>query len=259
MNLFHKFLLALLSVNLFLAGSTALPRASREDHPHLSQINKRAPPAIESWPLYIRWSEMVADPDIMVPGIADVEVGHEEGNVITYVGEGQGCREKKATKENKIAALYTIVWQGTLVTTQDGDSSSQKVAIKGARGNNGDLVIYGGTLQKQFSDNANILPVIDYLVAGRYKYLIMPWVEGKSLESNFGSFSSQGAVNSGFKQVLNAVSALHGAGIMHRDLKPENLLFDSGTLKLMDFDHATKDGESYEYGLGTPSYAAPGM
>lgn len=89
---------------------------------------------------------MVADPEITVPGVAKVEVGHEEGNVISYMGEGQGCEEKKATEENKIAALYTIVWQGTLVTTQDGHSSSQEVAIKGARGNSGYLVIYGATL-----------------------------------------------------------------------------------------------------------------
>lgn len=64
---------------------------------------------------------------------------------------------------------------------QDDTKSTQEAAIKSARGNSGELVLYGGTVQKKISENDNILPVIVYVVAGRYKYMNMPWVSGKPL------------------------------------------------------------------------------
>lgn len=256
MNILNQILLALLSINLFLTSTTAIPRVYSR---HLPQISKRAPPEIENWALYRQWEELVSDPDIGVPAVPEVEVGTLEDKTVVYVGEGGDCEKRATMIGSPVSALYTAVFKGQLVTTrQDGTQSTQDVAIKRGRGNPGDLVLYGGSVQKQFSDNSNILPVIDYLTAGRYRYLIMPWVNGQSLETNFGAFSGQDAVNSAFKQILNAVSALHSQGYMHRDLKPENVLNDGGTLKLMDFDHTTHDPQSFEYGLGTPSYAAPG-
>lgn len=256
MNILSQVLFALLSINLFLSSSAAAPRGLHARHQ--PSLDKRTPPEIDNWPLYRHWEELITDPELGVPAVPNVEEGTLEGKTVVYVGETGNC-EKRATMGKNIGGVYTAVFQGELVTIkQDGTQSTQEVAIKRGRGNSGDLVLYGGTVQKQFSNNDNILPVIDYLVAGRYKYLIMPWVGGSSLEQNFGAFSGSDAVNGAFKQILNAVSALHSAGYMHRDLKPENLLNDGGTLKLMDFDHTTQQSSSYEFGLGTPSYAAPG-
>lgn len=256
MNILSQILFSLLSISLFLSTSAAAPRGLQaRDQPSLA---KRAPPEIENWPLYRAWADLLSDGELGVPTIPNVEEGTLEGKTLVYVGETGNC-EKRATMEESVTALYTAVFRGELVTIkQDGTQSKQEVAIKRARGNMGDLVLYGGTVQKQFSDNNNILPLIDYLVAGRYKYIILPWVSGKSLEQNFGAFSGPDAVNGAFKQILNAVSALHSAGYMHRDLKPENLLNDGGTLKLMDFDHTTQQSSSLEFGVGTATYAAPG-
>lgn len=257
MNILSQILFALLSISLFLSSSAAAPRGL--DARRQPSLQKRVPPEVENWPLFRNWEEQITDPELGVPAVPNVEVGTREGSTIVYVGETGNC-EKRATMGEKVAAFYTVVYRGELVTIkQDGTQSTQEVAIKRARGNPGDLVLYGGTVQKQFSDNDNILPIIDYLVAENYKYIIMPWVSGQSLEKNFGSFSGSDAVNGAFKQILNAVSALHSAGYMHRDLKPENLLNDGGTLKLMDFDHTTQQPSSYEFGLGTATYAAPGM
>lgn len=38
-----------------------------------------------------------------------------------------------------------------------------------------------------------------------------------------------------WKQMLEAVNAIHSQGIIHNDLKPANFLFVEGRLKLIDF------------------------
>lgn len=125
------------------------------------------------------WETLVADPEIGVPAVSNVEVATWEDKTLVYVGEGPNCEKRATIIGSPISALYTAVFRGNLVTVaRDGTQSTQDVAIKRGRGNSGELVLYGGSVQKQFSNNGNILPVIDYLVAGRYKYLIMPWVNG---------------------------------------------------------------------------------
>ena len=66
------------------------------------------------------------------------------------------------------------------------------------------------------------------------------------------------------KNVLNAMAACHGAGIIHKDLKPENILIDSEKgfqLKIIDFGTAKSQFEELEMTIdqvfGTPYYSAP--
>lgn len=59
--------------------------------------------------------------------------------------------------------------------------------------------------------------------------------------------------------LIQALEAVHQAGIIHRDIKPENLCFDSyGYLHLTDFGIAKIwEPENSNENSGTPGYMAP--
>jgi len=63
------------------------------------------------------------------------------------------------------------------------------------------------------------------------------------------------------KQVLEAISYIHGLGIIHRDLKPENLLYyrdKDSKIMITDFGLAkVEDNEVQKTACGTPGYVAP--
>ena len=57
-------------------------------------------------------------------------------------------------------------------------------------------------------------------------------------------------------QLISAVEALHGAGLLHRDIKPDNILFVKGVLKLGDLGLVCEAELEHSIG-GTPSHMPP--
>jgi serine/threonine-protein kinase len=113
-------------------------------------------------------------------------------------------------------------------------------------------------------DHPNIVPIYDFAEHESRPYLVMKFIEGKTLKARL----AEGPVER--DQVLRVVQAVgaglgyaHGRGILHRDVKPSNvLLADDGQIYLADFGLA-RIAQSAEASLtndmivGTPQYISP--
>jgi serine/threonine protein kinase len=94
-------------------------------------------------------------------------------------------------------------------------------------------------------------------------YLVMALVEGENLEQRLaraGPFGVEDAVGV-LVEVLEALDAIHKAGVVHRDLKPSNLILSAGGVRVVDFGIATvADGTKLTQAMdrmGTVHYMAP--
>ncbi len=113
----------------------------------------------------------------------------------------------------------------------------------------------------------NIVRVHDVETVAEDVFLIMEHVADGSLTERLGArgpMPEEEAVRMA-TDVLAALSALHGAGVLHRDVKPSNVLLDEdGTAKLSDFTVARQSvsgqtlAEPHDSAsLGTLSYMSP--
>ncbi len=110
----------------------------------------------------------------------------------------------------------------------------------------------------------NIVQVHDVGQQGQYYYIVMDFIEGKSL---LGVLQEKKRLDpatalSIVQQIGSALDYAHGKGVVHRDVKPSNILIDGqGKAYLSDFGIAkaawtsqlTRTGVS----LGTPEYMSP--
>jgi len=109
----------------------------------------------------------------------------------------------------------------------------------------------------------NIVNVFDYGEDGGVLYLIMEYLEGKSLEKLVEGHNILPieTIIPMYDQVCGALDHAHQHGIVHRDIKPANIMIlDNGLVKVTDFGIAkmvsmgmTQAGQV----LGTPNYMSP--
>ncbi|MDF1660231.1 MAG: protein kinase [Planctomycetota bacterium] len=111
----------------------------------------------------------------------------------------------------------------------------------------------------------SIIGVYDFKDEEDFPYLVMEYVEGKSLRQLLdeqGCLPLKGVVWTALK-LATALAAAHTKKVVHRDLKPENVLISKNRdVKLADFGLTRLDGDisalSDPGGLyGTPQYMAP--
>ncbi len=111
-------------------------------------------------------------------------------------------------------------------------------------------------------NHTNIVGVYDFgITAGGHLYLVMEWIEGRSLHDliHKGSLSLRKATNLAM-QLCEALTFAHDHQIIHRDIKPGNIMVnDSDHVKVADFGLArpVSDEAEQENPYGTPDYAAP--
>jgi len=113
-------------------------------------------------------------------------------------------------------------------------------------------------------EHPNIVPVYDYAEHEKRPYLIMKFVEGKTLKARMeqGPLKAD-EISKIVDAVGSALSYAHKQGVLHRDIKPSNvLLSNDGQIYLADFGLArmAQAGESTlssDTMLGTPQYISP--
>ncbi len=119
--------------------------------------------------------------------------------------------------------------------------------------------------------HAHAVGVIDSGTSGNVPYLVMEFQSGRPLSKLLERASLPPARAVGIaRQVLAALAAAHGVGVVHRDLKPDNILMMNGVagdvVKILDFGlaklahgsgEATTELTRTGLVLGTPGYMAP--
>lgn len=113
-------------------------------------------------------------------------------------------------------------------------------------------------------NHPSVVAVYDVVEEDGRPWIIMELVRAPSVEevvATMGALPVRQAADVG-RQVLSALVAAHGQGILHRDVKPSNvLLTDDGRAVLTDFGIATAEGESSltKTGMvtGSPGFLAP--
>ncbi len=107
----------------------------------------------------------------------------------------------------------------------------------------------------------NLIPVLDASDTGVAPFLVMPRLEGRTMEAHLRTIPRKPLpVALWFvRQVAQALEALHAAGWVHGDIKPENAMIGTtGHVTLIDLGFAEKIHTSTNRLFrGTPDYAAP--
>jgi serine/threonine protein kinase/Flp pilus assembly protein TadD len=113
----------------------------------------------------------------------------------------------------------------------------------------------------------HIASVYDVFEEGADTFLVMEYVEGKSLRQQLGRAMPVEDFLPIALQCATALAAAHERGILHRDIKPENIMLTpAGRVKILDFgiakrlpradETASVESRSGTFS-GTPAYMAP--
>ena len=116
----------------------------------------------------------------------------------------------------------------------------------------------------RFNNTDKIVNVYDFFEQNGTAYIVMEYLRGKSLsryaKDHGGKISVSAAINVIMK-MCDALSYVHGAGMVHRDISPDNIFVEkTGKIKLIDFGAARESYGNEEKTLSIvlkPNYAPP--
>jgi eukaryotic-like serine/threonine-protein kinase len=114
-------------------------------------------------------------------------------------------------------------------------------------------------------DHPNIVKVFEYGVDDESlnNYIVMEYLDGAPLSKSRARIQQLSCKDKSriVHQAADAMSAIHGLGVLHRDIKPSNMMIDKNfNLKLTDFGIAKMpDSELTRKSdlLGSPGYMSP--
>ena len=116
----------------------------------------------------------------------------------------------------------------------------------------------------RFNNTDKIVNVYDFFEQNGTAYIVMEYLRGKPLsryaKDHGGKISVSAAINVIIK-MCEALSYVHGAGMVHRDISPDNIFVEkTGKIKLIDFGAARESYGNEEKTLSIvlkPNYAPP--
>ncbi|MCH7994860.1 MAG: protein kinase [Planctomycetes bacterium] len=116
-------------------------------------------------------------------------------------------------------------------------------------------------------NHPNIITIFEIGDSDFGRYIAMEHVEGQTLRRHTGEPSPLEFVSDVGRQLAEALSVAHAAGIVHRDIKPDNVMVrDDGYVKLLDFglvrlapSEAPLAADKKTDCVNMPTVTAPGM
>lgn len=161
----------------------------------------------------------------------------EGGFGITYIGWDLNLELRVAIKEyypNGFVSRNSAVSQTlTVFTGQKGDFFERGL----------ERFVDEARRLGKFWGMSGIVGVKDYFRENKTAYIVMEFAEGQTLKELLGH-QPQGRLPAAqvfemMRPVMDALEAVHAAGIIHRDISPDNLMVDpKGNVRLLDFGAA---------------------
>ena len=135
---------------------------------------------------------------------------------------------------------FGVIYEGENLHT------GEKVAIKEQKTGDIRRFLREARILHDYADEPNIVTVLDYFEDNEKAYLIMEYLDGKTLAEVIrqeGKWPTEKAVRA-FVPVMHALERMHEKGVIHRDISPDNLIVrPDGSLVLMDFGSAKQKND----------------
>ena len=158
----------------------------------------------------------------------------EGGFGITYIGMDTTLGKRVAIKEfyPSGAANRTNLLSDEVIVSKSKTEFFQKGVVR---------FLEEAKNVAQFYEEEGIVDVLDYFEANHTAYIVMEYVEGKTLKdcvNQNGKFRLDKLIEL-LTPVMKSLSVVHARGIIHRDISPDNIMLTNrGKMKLMDFGSA---------------------
>jgi serine/threonine protein kinase len=157
---------------------------------------------------------------------------------ITYVAYDLILELKLAVKEFFPMGLVARARGSSEVDTYAGEQKEQYAFGL-------DRFLYEAKTLARFSEHPNIVTVRDFFPANGTAYMVMNYIEGKTLEEYLKSAGGKIPFPKMIEimmPVMDALREVHQAGIMHRDISPDNIFIrNDGRVSLIDFGSARQE------------------
>ncbi|KAL8026396.1 hypothetical protein ABFX02_14G024400 [Erythranthe guttata] len=134
--------------------------------------------------------------------------------------------------------VSAIVYKALCITMDSAVVAIKAIDLERSGGNFDNFRLEAKTMT--LLCHPNILKAHCSFTVGTRLWVVMPFISGGSLQSiissSFRNGLSEPLIATVLKEILTALSYLHGQGHLHRDIKAGNILIDSnGAVKLADF------------------------